>query len=250
MEDLCLFFLHASQPDGKQQVWERREGGFPVLEKSRPSEKYKACCSTWVINLRGLIAFNLPFWQRGKLRNIYRDKPGTEAQAEDLGCGFPPSSMLQTQQGNSPTQLGEYRSPDVQFLPAIWTPCCSAGLHASKQHRREHLTRSYDVNRHSVKWHRALARFLALKQTSMWHRNSTWTYCSPFTYLWLILELLLSTGSRKSNICKMRTDEMNGTYVNISDFNPILSSQPNANSVLTEAHLNSCVCARTTHTCF
>lgn len=25
-------FLHASQPDGKQQVWERREGGFPVLE--------------------------------------------------------------------------------------------------------------------------------------------------------------------------------------------------------------------------
>jgi len=25
-------FLYASQPDGKQQVWERREGGFPVLK--------------------------------------------------------------------------------------------------------------------------------------------------------------------------------------------------------------------------
>ena len=24
--------LHASQPDGKQRVWERREGGFLVLE--------------------------------------------------------------------------------------------------------------------------------------------------------------------------------------------------------------------------
>lgn len=34
--------------------------------------------------------------------------------------------------------------------------------------------------------------------------------------------------------------------VNISNFNPILSSQPNTNSVLTVAHLNSCVCARTT----
>lgn len=25
-------FLHASQTDGKPQVWERREGGLPVLE--------------------------------------------------------------------------------------------------------------------------------------------------------------------------------------------------------------------------
>ena len=44
------------------------------------------------------------------------------------------------------------------------------------------------------------------------------------TYLWLILELLLYIGSRKSNICKVRTDEINGMYLNISNFNPILSS--------------------------
>lgn len=70
------------------------------------------------------------------------------------------------------------------------------------------------------------------------------------TYLWLILELLLYIGSRKSNICKVRTDEINGMYLNISNFNPILSSCSNTNSVLTAAHSNSCVCARTTQTHF
>lgn len=44
------------------------------------------------------------------------------------------------------------------------------------------------------------------------------------TYLWLILELLLYPGSRKSNICKVRTNEINGMYSNISNSNPILSS--------------------------